>query len=133
MENEMSLLSELKKSIYCSKRVDTEEEKKKLFNALERCDALLNDCEGSEIEIEDIYIEEKQVDEEGSENRVKYRTILFDANGQTYVTGSYGIYNVLKKIIGIYGLPDSWENPLKVRVAKKSLMNGKKALTLILI
>ena len=133
MENELSLVNELKKSVYCSKRVDTAEEKKKLFNALEKCDALLNDCEGSEIDLADIYVEEKQIDEEGGERKLKYRTILFDANGQTYVTGSYGIYNVLKKIIGIYGLPDTWESPLKVKVEKKPLMNGKRTLTLILI
>ena len=34
---------------------------KELFNALESCDALLNDCVGQEIEIQDIYVEEKQV------------------------------------------------------------------------
>lgn len=138
MENqeskELTLFSGVKQNIYCSKKAETDEEKKELFNALESCDALLNDCVGQEIEIEDIYVEEKQVvDETTGELKNKYRSILFDVTGQTYATGSYGIYNVLKKIVGIYGLPDSWEKPLKVKVTKRPIGNGKQSLTLTLI
>lgn len=138
MENqeskELSLFSGVKQNIYCSKKAETDEEKKELFNALESCDALLNDCVGQEIEIQDIYVEEKQVvDETSGELKNKYRSILFDVTGQTYATGSYGIYNVLKKIVGIYGLPDSWEKPLKVKVTKRPIGNGKQSLTLTLI
>ena len=138
MENqeskELTLFSGVKQNIYCSKKAETDEEKKELFNALEKCDALLNDCVGQEIEIQDIYVEEKQVvDETTGELKNKYRSILFDVTGQTYATGSYGIYNVLKKIVGIYGLPDSWEKPLKVKVTKRPIGNGKQSLTLTLI
>lgn len=132
--NELTLFSGIKQNVYCSKRAENVEEKKELFNALESCDAVLNDCVGQEIEIQDIYVEEKQVtDEETGELKSKFRSILFDANGQTYATGSYGIYNVLRKIVSIYGLPDSWKEPLKVKVSKKSIGNGKQSLTLILI
>lgn len=138
MENqeskELTLFSGVKQNIYCSKKAETDEEKKELFNALEKCDALLNDCVGQEIEIQDIYVEEKQVvDETTGELKNKYRSILFDVTGQTYATGSYGIYNVLKKIVGIYGLPEAWEKPLKVKVAKRPIGNGKQSLTLTLI
>lgn len=138
MENqeskELTLFSGVKQNIYCSKKAETDEEKKELFNALESCDALLNDCVGQEIEIQDIYVEEKQVvDKTTGELKNKYRSILFDVTGQTYATGSYGIYNVLKKIVGIYGLPDSWEKPLKVKVTKRPIGNGKQSLTLTLI
>ena len=138
MENqeskELTLFSGVKQNIYCSKKVETDEEKKELFNALESCDALLNDCVGQEIEIQDIYVEEKQVvDETTGELKNKYRSILFDVTGQTYATGSYGIYNVLKKIVGIYGLPEAWKKPLKVKVAKRPIGNGKQSLTLTLI
>ena len=133
-KNELTLFSGVKQNIYCSKKVKTEEEKKNLFNALESCDALLNDCVGQEIALKDIYVEEKQVqDEETGELKTKYRTILFDENGQTYATGSYGIYNILKKIVGIYGLPENWNNPLKVKVTKRPIGNGKSSLTLTLL
>lgn len=133
-KRELTLFSGIKQNVYCSKVAETEKEKKELFNALESCDALLNDCVGQEINIKDIYVEEKQVmDDETGEIKTKYRTILFDENGQTYATGSYGIYNILKKIVQIYGLPESWENPLKVKVAKRPIGNGKQSLTLTLM
>ena len=133
-KGELTLFSGIKQNIYCSKVAETEKEKKELFNALESCDALLNDCVGQEINIKDMYVEEKQViDDESGEVKTKYRTILFDENGQTYATGSYGIYNVLKKIVQIYGLPESWEKPLKVKVAKRPIGNGKQSLTLTLM
>ena len=133
-KNELTLFSGVKQNIYCSKAVESEEDKKELFNALETCDALLNDCVGTEIEIKDIYVEEREVvDEETGELKKKYRTILFDASGQTYATGSYGIYNIIKKIVTIYGLPETWENPLKVKVAKRPIGNGKQSLTLTLV
>ena len=105
MENEnkeLTLFSGIKQNVYCSKKAETDGEKKDLFNAT-------------------------------GELKRKYRTILFDANGQTYATGSYGIYNVMKKIVSIYGLPEMWDNPLKVKVAKRPIGNGKQSLTLVLI
>lgn len=133
-KNEITLFTGVKNKIYCSIVAETEESKKQLFNALETCDALLNDCVGQEIEIKDIYVEEREVaDEETGEVRPKYRTILFDANGQTYATGSYGIFNIVKKIVSIYGLPTTWENPIKVKVSKRPIGNGKQSLTLTLI
>ena len=133
-KGELTLFSGIKQNVYCSKVAETETEKKELFNALESCDALLNDCVGQEIEIQDIYVEEKQVvDEETGELKTKYRTILFDKSGQTYATGSYGIFNILKKIVGIYGLPSTWEKPLKVKVSKRPIGNGKQSLTLVIM
>lgn len=133
-EKSLSLFKGMESNVYCSLIAKTEEEKKKLFNTLESCDVLLNDCVGNEIAIKDIYVEQRQiVDDETGELKVKYRTILFDENGQTYATGSYGIYNILKKIIQIYGEPQMWSEPLKVKVAKKPIGNGKQSLTLILL
>lgn len=133
-KQELTLFSGMEQKVYCSKLAESEEEKKELFNALESCDALLNDCVGQEIEIKDIYVEEKNVvDDETGELKTKYRTIIFDVSGQTYATGSYGIYNVLKKLVRIYGLPTSWEKPLKVKVAKRPIGNGKQSLTLTLV
>lgn len=133
-KNELTLFSGITQNVYCSKIAESEKEKKELFNALESCDVLLNDIVGTTIEIKDIYVEEKEVaDSETGEIKTKYRTILFDVEGKTYATGSYGIYNVLKKIVGIYGLPTTWEKPLKVKVAKRPIGNGKSSLTLTLV
>lgn len=133
-KNELTLFSGIKQNVYCSKLATTEEDKKELFNALESCDVLLNDIVGTTIDVKDIYVEEREVvDEESGEIKTKFRTILFDKDGKTYATGSYGIYNVLKKIVGIYGLPTTWEKPLQVKVAKRPIGNGKSSLTLTLV
>ena len=132
-KNELTLFTGVKAQTFCSKQAEKEEEKKELFNALETCDALLNDCVGQEIVIKDIYCEEKEViDDKTGELKKKYRTIIFDMNGQTYATGSYGIFNVIKKLISIYGLP-TWEEGIKVKVAKRPIGNGKSSLTLTLV
>ena len=134
MDNKLTIINGINNETYCSKIANTEEEKKALFNALESCDALLNDCVGQEINLKDVYIEKREiVESETGEVKSKYRTILFDESGQTYATGSYGIYNILRKIISIYGTPNTWTSPLKVKVAKRPIGNGKQSLTLTLI
>ena len=131
-KNELTLFNGTGNRTYCSKMVEKEEDKKELFNALETCDALLNDCVGQEIDIKDVYCEEREIVTEDGEVKKKYRTILFDMNGQTYATGSYGIFNIIKKLFVIYGTP-TWENGVKVKVAKRPIGNGKSTLTLTLV
>lgn len=131
--NELTLFEQKTNNMYCSKSIANEEEKKALFNSLEGCDVLLNDCVGAQIKIKDVYCEARDVvDEETGEVKKKYRTILFDVDGKTYATGSYGIYNVISKIIAIYGQP-TWEEGLAVEVTKRPIGNGKQALTLKLM
>ena len=132
-KNELALFNGQGNRTFCSKVVQKEEDKKDLFNALETCDALLNDCVGQEINIKDVYCEEREViDENTGETKKKYRTIIFDVSGQTYATGSYGIFNIMRKLFTIYGMP-TWENGVKVKVAKRPIGNGKSTLTLTLV
>lgn len=132
--NQMVIFGGNENISYCSKKIETEEEKREMFNALESCDVLLNDCVGTEIEIKDIYVQKiKQIDKETGEYKDKYRIIIFDVNGQTYATGSYGIYNIIRKIFQCFGTPENWEKPLKVKIEKQKLTSGKQSLTLKLI
>jgi hypothetical protein len=135
MNNEL-MLNDNKQKIYSSVNANTVEEKKKLYNALESCDVLLNDIVGTEINIKDFYIEEntKEITDDNGETKsvVKFRTILFDTEGKTYATGSYGIYNALKKICLVFGFP-TWDEGVKVRVEKKPIGNGRTELTLVLV
>ena len=108
-----------------------------VYNALEKCDILLNDIIGTEINIKDFYIEERQRDEEDEatgevKTVTKYRTILFDLDGKTYATGSYGVYNALRRICMVYGEP-TWTEGVLVKVDKKPMGNGKSQLTLVLV
>lgn len=135
MNNEVTVFKgTTNNNIYCSIVAKDNKEKKKLFNALENCDLLLNDCVGQKIKMKDLYIEAYESDDEDSgEAKTKFRTIIFDADGQTYATGSYGIYNVLNKIVAIYGLPTTWAEPVEVEVIKKPTRDGKQSLSLKLV
>ena len=117
------------KPAYCSILPKTKEEKVKLFNALEQCDVRLSDCKGQTIAVKDVFVQ-KYDKEENGEIKTKFRTILFDKDGKTYVTASYGIYNSLSKIISAFGEPQTWEEPLSVTVVERPLGDGRNALAL---
>ena len=133
MENDNTAIATLnpvnEKPAYCSIIPKTKEEKVRLFNALEQCDVRLSDCKNQDIEIKDVFIQKYEKEENG-ETKVKFRTILFDKDGKTYVTASYGIYNSLAKIMSAFGEPNTWENPLSVKVIERPIGEGRVALAL---
>lgn len=136
MNNEL-MLNNNDLKIYSSVKTTNVDERKAIYNALEKCDVLLNDIKGTEIRIKDFYIEERQrteVDETTGESKTitKYRTILFDTDGKTYATGSYGVYNALRRICLVYGEP-TWTDGVLVKVDTKPIGNGKSQLTLVLV
>lgn len=133
MSNELTLFENTNRPFYCSVKTDSIEEKKKLFNALENCDLLLNNCVGEKIVMRDIYVEQYIDKKDENDDKVKYRTIIFAEDGKTYVSTSYGIYNILNKIFAIYGTPDKWTEGIAVEVAKRPVGNGKEMLTLKLV
>ena len=133
MVNNENFLSEEQKKVYVSKQLKTVEDKKALLNALDSCDVLINDCVGETIDIKDFYIEEyEKADEKTGEIKTKYRTIIFDKDGKTYATGSYGVFNCVKKLIMVYGYP-TYEEEVKVKIQKKKTKNGNSSLALILL
>lgn len=130
MENKVTLFNRNEASKFCSKVADTIEERRELFNALEKCDVLLNDIVGSKIKVKDVFCEEREVlDEETGEMRKKYRTILFDVDGKTYVAGAYGIFNSIRKMVAIFGEP-TWTDGIEVTVVKEKLKNNRTTLKL---
>ena len=151
MENNALMLQSNVNGTYCSIKPKTLEEKKTLYNALETCDNLVNDCVGAVINLKNVYIERRlkdyeeeldssYVDSETGEvidkktvQKTKYRTILFADDGTTYATGSYGIYNAVAKLIATFGDPETWEEPITVEFAKRPIGNGKTSLTLKLV
>lgn len=116
---------------YCSLVCKTYEERKNLFNALERADVLLNDIVGSEIELKNVYLHKyEKINEETGVVESKVRVLLFDSEGKSYATGSFGIFNIIGRIFEAFGTPDMWGEPLKVKVIKKDIDNNKKMLSL---
>lgn len=126
--NELQLFSQAQSAGYCSIKAESEEEKIKLLNALENCDFLLNDIAPKEIEVKDVLIQQYEKDVEG-EKKTKYRTILFDTEGKTYITTSNFFFYALSKIFNVLGTPDKWQKPHTFEIYKKEVQNGKKALS----
>ena len=116
---------------YCSVNLQNMEEKKNLFNKLQRADALLIDCVGTEIKLKDVYVSKySKLNEKTGELEDKVRIILFDESGMTYATSSFGIYNILIEIMSIFGTPNTWSEPLTVKVVKVPIKNNKQILSL---
>ena len=121
----------------CTLNLDEEDNQVALYNVLTGdADALLNDMVDQEIVMTGAFMDKHPapVVDEGTGEVIgttsKYRIIIFDDEGKTYATGSYGIYNALLMIFDIFGEP-SEEHPIKVKVSKKATANGHSTLTLV--
>lgn len=122
------------RKVYCSIQAKTETEKMQLFNALQKCDYRLNDEVGKVIDIKNVYIQEyEKVDSNTGEPRKAHRTIIFDAEGKSHVTASNYLYVTLDQMLKVFGTPDTWVEPRKVRVTKKVVNNNREALSLELV
>lgn len=141
MKNELVIFNPentMEREMYTTVDLNTEEARVDLFNATESADVLLNDIVGQTITVNNIYVEKnpiKEVDDETGEvtfNGVKYRTILFDVDGQTYATGSYGVYNSVRKMIDLLGI-NIINKGIKVEVIKVPTKDGKNKLSLKLV
>lgn len=105
------------------------ESQKKLYNAIEGCDVLIKDVIGQSIKLKDVYVEQYVKNDNGTE-KVKFRTILFDEDGKSYVSTAYGIVNAIAKIIRIFGDPSTWTEPKEIQFAERPMKDGKKSFTI---
>lgn len=111
---------------YCSMSAETNEEKLKLFKAINDTDKRLSDVVNTVIMLKDIYAEQVNfVDEETGEITPGVRIVLVDDKGTSYGCASQGVFNAISKLISIFGEP-TWEPALPVKV--KEIKKGKKSL-----
>lgn len=110
-------LQSIESTFYCSLKAETKEDKTKLFNAINNPEYRLKDFINKEINLRDIYCEPVMcVNAETGEPQECPRIVLIDDKGKAYQCVSIGIYSTIKKIIGMFGVPENWEEPLKIRV-----------------
>ncbi len=117
------------KNYYCSVSLDNDQGQVLVYNALESCDVRVADSIGQTIELKDVYIE-KYMKEKDGESKEAIRTILFDADGKSYVSTSFGIFNSIRRILNIFGEPKNWKEPKKVTFTERKLNDGKKSFVL---
>ncbi len=132
MENKIAVFeeNENQRKMYSTLDLNNVESKVTLFNATENCDELVFDNVGKDLILKDVYVEQiPTINEETGEQIFKYRTILFDSEGKTYASGSYGLYNSVQKIISIFGQEFMHTEGIKVKIGKRTI-NGKTKLFL---
>lgn len=114
---------------FCSMTASTDEDKAKLFNAMNNPDKRLADCINMKIKAKDLYIEVVNcTNEETGEITACPRIVIIDEKGVSYQAVSIGIYSALKKVIQVFGTP-TWEKPVSLEV-KQVTKGTRKMLTL---
>ena len=126
--NNLTLVDELQESskqMYCSLVINTDEDRKKLYNLLGNCDFRIADKLNTEIALKDVLIQKfNNVDDETGTIEEKYRVILIDEDGKTYASGSKGLYRSLGQLLAIMGEPATWNEPIKIKVVETNLRNN---------
>ena len=114
---------------FSSLTATNDDEKAKLFNAINNPEKRLADCINMTINAKDLYIEVVNcTNEETGEVTACPRIVIIDDKGVSYQAVSLGIYSALKKVIQIFGTP-TWVNPIKLEV-KQVTKGTRKMLTL---
>lgn len=125
----MSMSDSTHKAPYCSMRVESVEDKKKLFNYVNNPSKRVGDCINEVIEIKDIYIAEIDiVNKDTGEVSVCPRTILISSDGQSYQAVSVGVFNAIRNLIFMLGDPMTWDAPVPIKI-KQITKNTNSILT----
>ena len=128
----VSSLSEPGQSqMYCSIRDDgTMQSKARIFNSINSPDKRISDCIGETISLANIVAHPIQlVDENSGELIETMRMVLVDDQGTSYEAVSTGIVNAVARILQIFGQPDTWTAPIKVKPVQKGTRNGNNKVT----
>ena len=113
------------KTQFTSMVATTDDEKAKLYNAMNNPDKRLADCINMVINAKDLYIEVVNcTNQETGEVTACPRIVIIDDKGVSYQCVSIGIYSAFKKVIQVYGAP-TWDKPVKIRVIQITKGNRK--------
>ena len=117
--------------MYCSLKDDgSAKSKASIYNAINSPDEKLSEHIGEEIELVHIVAHEVQLPDEETGEMVRcLRTILVDKAGKTYEAVSGGVANSISRMLQIFGQPDTWDAPIKVKAKQKATRNGNNKVT----
>lgn len=106
---------------YCSIVANTPEERKHVFNVVNKPDKVLRDYINKTINLKDVFAEQCEfVDKESGEVKPGVRIVLIDDEGVSYSTCSIGIFKGLSKLFSIYGTPDCWAEPIPITIEQNN-------------
>ncbi len=114
----------------CTKTVETDADKKTLFNAINSPDFVLLEQVNKTIVVTDLVFKPyESVDELTGEVTELIGITLIDKDGKSYTTASKGVLNSIKTLIAVYGSP-SWVDGIKIVPKQKAISKGNKMLYL---
>lgn len=104
--------------------------RKRLYKAIAEAEQL-SDHLGSTINLADVVVMpvSSENDETGEIEEYE-RTTLIDADGSAYAAGSSGVVTSLNNLFGVFGQPQTWAEPLAIRVVEKKGRKGFKFMTI---
>lgn len=128
----VSLIADLTnaQAAYCSLTAEDDKARATLYNATNSTQERLGDHINEVITVAHIYVEAVNcTNRETGEIKACPRVVLITDRGIGYQAVSLGVYGSVKKLIQIFGEPQSWKSPMRLRV--KQLTRGEfKILTL---
>lgn len=121
------------RSGYCSMVAADDRAKVTLYNSISS-PGKVSDMINKQIKLLHIYAEIIQVTSEETGELVSVpRVILIDEQGKGYQAVSIGIYNAVKRLIALFGTPDTWDRPHTVEVKNVQLAGGQHTMALHLV
>lgn len=117
--------------MYCSIRDDgSMVSKARIFNSINSPDKRISDCIGEVINLANIVAHPIQlIDENSGELIEAMRMVLVDDKGTSYEAVSTGIVNAVARILQIFGQPETWAAPIRVKPVQKGTRNGNNKVT----
>lgn len=116
---------------YCTMTAEDRKAKATLYNACanpEKISAHLN----HEIRMIHFYVEIIQCVNENTGGVVNVpRVVLIDETGKGYQAVSVGVYNAVKRIVSMFGNPNTWDEPVTVIPQNVDLGGGQHTFNLI--
>lgn len=122
--NQVSIAEDMAQAnqFYYTGSLETKDDKKAFFNAIQNPDEQLRDHINKKIDLVNVYIAPVLL-ESSEEPGVKVqcpRIVLFGADGTSYTCVSVGVYNSLKTLFQTFGDPGEWDEPITVEVKQVS-------------
>ena len=113
--------------IFSTFSADTPEARVATFNAISNAERI-DDNLGKTIMLRNVVAQAVEIaDMQSGEVQDAVRVILLDDDGTAYAAVSGGLVGSLRDLFGIFGKPETWSDPLPVKVEEIKTRAGRKA------
>lgn len=110
---------------FCSMTAEDNQSRVTLFNACSNPDKI-SSMIGKQIKMIHFFVEVIQTVSEQSGELVNVpRVVIIDEKGKGYQGVSIGLYNSVKRIVSMFGMPETWDKSHTVEVQQIELKQGR--------